>query len=75
MLFLNLNHDLSDTPCTKNPEYYNTSGCRIIKYYSHVVAFCSAIQKHNRYISFLSLDSYNYILRVTFHLVSRGDGL
>ena len=26
MLFLNLNHDLSDTPYTKNPEYYNTSG-------------------------------------------------
>ena len=58
MLFLNLNLDLNDTPCTKNPEYYNTSGCRITKYYSHVVAFCSAIQKHNRYISFLNLDSY-----------------
>ena len=42
MLFLYLNHDLNDTPCTKNPEYYNTSGCRIINYYSHVVAYCSS---------------------------------
>ena len=38
-VFLYVNHDLNEIPCTKNPEYYNTLGCRFAKYYSHIVAF------------------------------------
>ena len=38
-VFLYVNHDLNEIPCTKNPEYCNTLGCRIAKYYSHIVAF------------------------------------
>ena len=39
--------EILEIPCTKNPVTN-----------SHIVTFCSATQKHNRYISFLNLDSY-----------------